>query len=98
MNHPVEGTVVSQGTLRPEDLAVAFYEFLFDCAPEKARRIRRQYADVLEALVQGFLHEDMYNLIEALVWALDEIAPPGCYFGAHPGDGACFGFWKILEV
>lgn len=33
------------------------------------------------------------ELIEEFIQTLDSYAPPFAYFGAHPGDGADFGFW-----
>jgi len=37
-----------------------------------------------------FFNEDIFNYF-------NDIAPEGFYFSSHPGDGSCFGFWKIEE-
>jgi hypothetical protein len=32
------------------------------------------------------------------IWGiLNDIAPDGCYFGAHPGNGTHYGFWGIEQ-
>ncbi len=36
-------------------------------------------------------------MIERFDNALNYIAPAGTYFGAHEGDGACFGFWQATD-
>jgi len=37
--------------------------------------------------------DDVGYDLEALFDALNEIAPPFCYFGATEGDGSDYGFW-----
>lgn len=37
--------------------------------------------------------EQQAFFLDSLFMILDAIAPPFCYFGAHPDDAACFGFW-----
>ena len=41
----------------------------------------------------GGVPEDMDELYKALNY----VCPPFVYFGAHPGDGADFGFWPDME-
>jgi hypothetical protein len=41
--------------------------------------------------------EDGYYAMEDLFGVLESYAPLGYYFGAHPGDGSDFGYWKIID-
>ena len=88
------GAIVSEGTLRPEDLLESFGSFLKKASPEA-------YLQVLEAFVEETLRleddETRASLIERFDNALNYIAPAGTYFGAHEGDGACFGFWQATD-
>lgn len=87
---------VSTDTLRPEDLISAF-------ASELAYLTRRvsehpRYAELVSrahALLETDEPADdaLLEMIDELCEALECFAPPYCYFGAHPDDGADFGFW-----
>lgn len=96
------GTLIS-GTHNEGQLVAAFLSELEDLNPPKAASIRNHYGlGFIERVCSpggmdypttgetdraGWLMEDLYD-------ALDECAPDGHYFGAHPGDGADFGFWE----
>ena len=60
----------------------------------------QQYSeDELNYPKDAELAEQISILInEDLMNALNDFAPPYCYFGAHPGDGSDFGFWRYEDV
>jgi len=38
------------------------------------------------------------EVVEELQIALEQFAPPYCYFGANEGDGSDFGFWPSMDA
>lgn len=86
------GTVI-HGTHRHEDLVPAFLAILETVNPEGAAELLAGYE---EGLALGD-HETPLATLDYLFDALDAIAPVGAWFGAHPGDGADFGFWTDDE-
>ena len=95
---------ISHGTMREEDLIPAFMDTLRALDRNKADALQEDNADVFEWL-DGDTDEATDDQLEAAsiflnetLWnALDEYAPPYCYFGSHPGDGADYGFWPSME-
>jgi len=73
---------VSTGTLRPEDLLPVFYATIANLGG-KSRTPSTN---------------DPNERIEEAIEILQELCPPFVYFGAHPGDGADFGFWPDWEA
>lgn len=114
----VQGTVISQATLRDSDLLRAFSDALAavdgkNWLVKEARKILHQFGDFgyssqiyTRQVRQGKSRKqarDISEQIDNLLWehlfvALDAFSPEGCYFGAHPGDGSLFGYWKREEV
>jgi hypothetical protein len=86
---------VSEGTMRPEDLIPAFMEVLQQFWPERAEGITEEYSN--DANFDYDSEDADWMLNESLFDALNEIAPEGCYFGSHPGDGVDYGFWTDEE-
>lgn len=96
------GFVVSEGTLRDEDLLERFADTLqlFDVTDDIA--LCEEALELAEKLEcqgtfedTGFyeLQDEASECLEELHDRLNERAPEGYYFGASEGDGACFGFW-----
>jgi len=89
---------ISHGTLRWQDLVPAFLNALSDIDEEKflavvfPNRMPSGY-DFAHEDSDYWHSEDCMLALDDLLNALDECAPEGYVFGAHPGDGSDFGFW-----
>ena len=85
---PQPGTLIC-GTLLEQDLIPAFIDEIRRISPTDSRLKdwNRAYARADDAM-------EWQEFVGDLIDALSEYAPQGYYFGAHPGDGADFGFWQ----
>lgn len=88
----LEGHILLNGDFlsRPENFP------LRDRLNKTVEDAREAFGDDGETLTpEG--EENASELIEELSNALESFAPPYGLFGAHGGDGACFGFWVFVE-
>jgi hypothetical protein len=95
-NLQIRGSVIS-GTTRPQDLIPRYMElarqvepnaYMYDAVPAFAMKDEDS---------TWWDTDECQEILAHLEDTLDDHAPEGCYFGAHPGDGSDFGFWE-LEV
>lgn len=90
---------VSSGTMREEDLIPAFlYELQHQRPMLKGHRKLAaeiaQRSDFPQSEKSGYWEDgDSTSDLADLFDALNEYAPDHFYFGAHPGDGADYGYW-----
>jgi len=98
---------ISSGTLLPYDLIDAFAYGLEILVQQNAKEwcsdAGRSQKDSYMTLIGNAreLSEDSDEIdyvLEELQDAMAAFAPPWVYFGAHPGDGADFGFWVIEDI
>ncbi len=92
---------ISHGTLRTPDLLEAFANELEWLTAsdnelvEEARAVltldRAGWSELADS-------EEANDLVSSMTDALNELAPPYCYFGANEGDGSDFGFWPSMEA
>lgn len=81
---------ISSGTMLAADLIPKFVAVLKQYNPEEAK----QYENIDPATIPD---QNLGDILEDLFKSMDTIAPEGCYFGAHEGDGADFGFWTVAD-
>ena len=103
------GETISDATMRSEDLIPKFMDFLDEV--KEVCEIQEEVAQLQEEVEKLELEEEAgygeyYKDQEQAGWILNEdiwdlmngIAPEFCYFGAHEGDGTCYGFWTSDEA
>jgi len=100
---------ISEGTHRRRDLIPRFVSVLSDIVEESTlepgadhpSRVRvvgemdSRLGDIERNMsLDGYYTSDQSDTdLERLFDMMNSYAPDGFYFGAHPGDGADFGFW-----
>jgi hypothetical protein len=89
---------VSRATMREEDLIPAFaYELEQLDTEEKYKELIKEANDIdWDDVDIGIVYSN--DILEELFDALNMFAPPYCYFGSHPGDGADYGFWICEDI
>jgi len=89
-NDPFPLGSVSSGTHSVPDLITAFSRSL---DPNSDLSFR-----VWEFRQNCLSDEEATQLLDDMFDGLSEMAPPYCYFGASPDDGADFGFWPEYDL
>lgn len=92
---------VSSATMRSEDLIPAFQSMLEELAAASGdtsdlrfcEEINEHYDAAENASEDYYSTEEADYDLEELFDRLGEYAPPGTFFGGHPGDPADYGFW-----
>lgn len=99
---------ISEGTLRADDLLSTFASVLASHVKRNFANLDSKaiydYAITIDAAeaIGGIDSEDCEDehksdVIQELELALEQFAPPYCYFGSAEGDGACFGFFPSMD-
>jgi hypothetical protein len=99
------GYIVSEATLRNQDLIPKYLDALAILAPAAYDQCQNPGcgfpmvpSHALEDWrSEWWQSESAHEAMESLTNALEEHAPEGFHFGASEGDGARFGFWRSEE-
>ena len=90
------GLIFSEGTLNLTHLLPTAYDVIveFNLSDNIKEEIEKIFSNIdsqdKEEEASYIFNEDIFNLF-------NDIAPEGFYFSSHPGDGACFGWWKVED-
>lgn len=93
---------ISSGTLRKKDLILTFLDFIREHDPVRYEAMALMPFGSVPSFAmedensEWWEEEEASILLNAVLWeSMEDMAPEGYYFGAHPGDGADFGYWEI---
>lgn len=92
MGSKIQIGTVSHGTMRAIDLVPDFCHVLASVGGygKLTREGRKLLAKGDTPELNEFLNERLWD-------AMQEVAPPYAWFGAHEGDGSDYGFWPSVE-
>lgn len=103
-----EGLIISEATLKTDDLLTTYYQLIkdYNLSEEKANTIKSFFDN--EPTTTNYYYNRCHLIPEKeeeaqdflnndLFYFLSDIAPDGYYFGNTEGDGACFGFFKYED-
>ncbi len=88
--------LVSEGTLRSEDIADAIQTFVNN--NKDVFEFDGKIQDLIDEFMECDETDEACNEIFTELWdEMDNVAPEGCVFGGHIGDSALIGFWYEEE-
>jgi hypothetical protein len=92
-----KGVIVSEGTLRPQDLINNLFKVLYQTNTNFAQDFYNTWEDIFTEDLSNVDSDDVNQMLTELFDAMDAIAPIGYAFESMDGDGACFGFVNQIE-
>lgn len=92
-----KGVIVSEGTLRPQDLINSLFKVLYQTNTNFAQDFYNTWEDIFTEDWDNADPDDVNQMLTELFDAMDAIAPVGYSFQATDDDGACFGFINQIE-
>lgn len=95
-------TSVSEGTCKRDDIINAISLFVASLDENVDTQkvdsyLTEYYEELANSRDDPEDNEEFEFIFNDILDAMSDIAPEGCYFGAHPGDGADYGFWKTED-
>lgn len=100
INPALMGSIVSEGTLKKEDI-VEKISLLVSAGDIECQKLDQFIDEFYEALAEEEnedYHQTLDEIYDDICQTLSDLADYGFYFGGLDGDPACIGFWWGLEV